>query len=297
VVKRTHILGKLDYPIKKQANWGAKYFNEDANSQPMLDFYHSIDCLVLTSASECQPRVIMEAMACGLPVVSTDVGSVSMLLDKKWIVPTIPEHKTIEEMNKKLKMLEENPELRRNVGKRNRAFIYKNFSWAVNQTHWDKVFTHLYNNETDKILEIHDSFVKKFWRDFAKKPKYIYNRMSNTFLNVSPENLQQTESHKNGRITLDDKLHILQSANVKFWGIKKTCLYMVNGINKCPEIISIGVKTEEDKKKLLSLIPAGIEIEVNPRQQIKSFNEHLVPCPVVPYLVNMFGDKWKDLTS
>jgi glycosyltransferase involved in cell wall biosynthesis len=295
VVKRTHILGKLDYPIKKQANWGAKYFNEDANSQPMLDFYHSIDCLVLTSASECQPRVVMEAMACGLPVVSTDVGSVSMLLDKKWIVPTIPEHKTIEEMNKKLKMLAENPELRRNVGKRNRAFIYKNFSWAVNQTHWDKVFTHLYNNETDKILEIHNSFVKKFWRDFKKEPKYIYDRLSNKFLNAPPETIQQTEPLKNGKITLDDKLHLLQSANIKFWGIKKTCLYMVNGINKCPETISIGVKTEEDKKKLLYLIPAGIEIEVNPRQQIKQFNEHWVPCPVVPYLVNMFGEKWKDL--
>jgi glycosyltransferase involved in cell wall biosynthesis len=289
VVKRTHLLGKLDFHIKKQANWGAKYFNEEANSQPMLEFYHSIDCLVLTSASECQPRVIMEAMACGLPVVSTDVGSVSMMLDKEWIVPTIPEHKVIEEMNKKLKMLVENPELRKNVGKRNRAFIHKNFSWEINQKYWDNVFTHIYNNDTDKIMEIHNLFLKKYWRAFKKEPKYIYNRISNTFLNVPPE------SHKHGKITLDDKLHLLQSTNVKFWGLKQTCLYMVNGINKCPETISVGVKTEEDKKKLLSVMPAGVEVEVNPKQQIKSFNEHWVPSPVVPYLQNSFGEGWKDL--
>ena len=296
VVKRTHLLGKLDFPIKKQANWGAKYFNEDANSQPMLDFYHSIDCLVLTSASECQPRVVMEAMSCGLPVISTDVGSVSMLLDKKWIVPTIPEHKVIEEMNKKLKMLAENPELRKNVGKRNRAFIYKNFSWAVNQTHWDRVFTYLYNNETDKILEIHEMFVKKFWRDFKKEHKYKYDRITNTFIDVPPEPVKITEQPKVNCVTLEEKFRNLQSVNVKFWGLKKTCLYMVNGINKCPEVITIGVKTEEDKRKILSTMPASIEVEVNPKQQVKVWKENIyVPLPVVPYLANMFGEDWANL--
>jgi len=186
-IKRTHLLTKLEYPVKKQMNWGGKFFTEEANSQPMLDFYHSIDCLVLTSASECQPRVVMEAMACGLPVISTNVGSIPMLLDKEWIVPVIPENKVIEEMNKKLKMLAENSKLRKNVGKRNRAYIYKKFSWELNQKYWDEVFVALWNNDTDKIMEIHNSFVKKYWRDFAAKPKYLYDRFSNKF-NIPIEN-------------------------------------------------------------------------------------------------------------
>jgi glycosyltransferase involved in cell wall biosynthesis len=293
VVKRTHLLEKLDYPIKKQANWGAKYFNEESNSKPMLDFYHSIDCLVLTSASECQPRVVMEAMSCGLPVISTDVGSISMLLDKEWIVPTIPEHTVIEEMNKKLKMLSENPELRKNVGKRNRTVIYKNFSWEINQKYWDDVFTYLYNNETDKILDIHNMFVKRYWRAFKKEPKYRYDRLSNKFIDIEKPITAQL-----GNTTLEGKLKLLQGANVKFWGLQKTCLYMVNGVKKCPEVICVGVRTEEDKKKLLSIIPSGLEVIISPKQQTKVWKDNIyVPLPVVPYLINMFGPKWKDLTN
>jgi polysaccharide biosynthesis protein PelF len=38
--------------------------------------YPSIDCVVLTSASEAQPLALLEAMSYGIPVVSTDVGGV-----------------------------------------------------------------------------------------------------------------------------------------------------------------------------------------------------------------------------
>lgn len=299
IVKRTHLLEKLAYKVKKQAAWGAKYFNEEATAQPMLEFYHSIDCLILTSASECQPRVIMEAMSCGLPVISTDVGSVSMMLDKEWVVPTIPEHKVIEGINRKLKLLAENPELRKNVGKRNRIFIHKNFSWAMNQKYWDKVFTYLYDNEIDKIMDIHNSFTKKYWRAFAKKQKYVYDRLSNTFLNTIKEPPKSIEVPKDKFVpTLEDKLQILKMANVKFWGLKKTCLYMVNGIHTCPEIITVGVRTEEDKNKILNVMPAGIEVIVNPKQQVKIWKENIhVPLPVVPYLQNSFGENWKNLTS
>lgn len=43
-------------------------------------YYPKIDVIVLTSISEGQPIVILEANACGIPVVATDVGSCSELL-------------------------------------------------------------------------------------------------------------------------------------------------------------------------------------------------------------------------
>jgi glycosyltransferase involved in cell wall biosynthesis len=44
-------------------------------------YYETLDVSVLTSLSEGQPMVVLESMACGIPVVSTDVGSCRELLE------------------------------------------------------------------------------------------------------------------------------------------------------------------------------------------------------------------------
>ena len=140
-VKRCHLLDKLSYPIKRQSDWGALFFKSPNRSlQPMKAFYQGLSCLVLTSSTEAMPRVVLEAMSCGLPVISTDVGSIRMLLDPEFIVPVNPEETVIEDMNKKLKLLKNNPELAKEVGERNRKFIEEFFSWEVNQPLWDIFF-------------------------------------------------------------------------------------------------------------------------------------------------------------
>ncbi|HEU4964653.1 MAG TPA: GT4 family glycosyltransferase PelF [Bacilli bacterium] len=45
------------------------------------DYLPHLDCLVLTSISEGQPLVMLEAMAAGLPVVATDVGACRELIE------------------------------------------------------------------------------------------------------------------------------------------------------------------------------------------------------------------------
>jgi glycosyltransferase involved in cell wall biosynthesis len=49
--------------------------------QNVLDYYPTIDVLLLSSVSEGQPLVILEAMAAGIPVVSTDVGACREMLN------------------------------------------------------------------------------------------------------------------------------------------------------------------------------------------------------------------------
>lgn len=52
----------------------------------MPAFYSEIDVFALTSRAESAPRVILEALACGVPVISTDVGDANGMIDAFGIV-------------------------------------------------------------------------------------------------------------------------------------------------------------------------------------------------------------------
>lgn len=54
----------------------------------MPEFYQSIDAFLMTSITEGFPNVLVEAMASGLPCISTDVGDAKYIVNKHgWIVP------------------------------------------------------------------------------------------------------------------------------------------------------------------------------------------------------------------
>jgi glycosyltransferase involved in cell wall biosynthesis len=52
----------------------------------MPDLYKALDLVVIPSFSEGHPNVLLEAMACGIPVVSTDVGSVREVMGASGLV-------------------------------------------------------------------------------------------------------------------------------------------------------------------------------------------------------------------
>jgi glycosyltransferase involved in cell wall biosynthesis len=155
-VKRPHLLDQLDFKVNIQSQHGAQYFVERSLDH-MLRFYNSIDVLVLTSLSECMPRVVLEACACSIPVVCTDVGSIRMILDSKWIVPVNPESVVIEEMNKRLHLLGDK-DLRDRVGDANRKRVEKTLSWKNLMPFWDTAFLAAIQKDTSSIQQINQHF-------------------------------------------------------------------------------------------------------------------------------------------
>ena len=87
------------------------------------------ELLVLPSAWEGMPNVVMEAMASGLPVVACDVEGVGELLGPQNGPQMIAPGDT-RALVEKITSLGSNPEFARRIGKQNRSRIEQNFSLA-----------------------------------------------------------------------------------------------------------------------------------------------------------------------
>ena len=75
-----------NYPLAKAAVEGLnkdaellEFYGYNRDQVPML--YSAVDCGLLTSFTEGSPQFVKEAIACGCPVVSTDVGDVAEVIE------------------------------------------------------------------------------------------------------------------------------------------------------------------------------------------------------------------------
>ena len=57
-----------------------EFYIENMSRKEVADLLNNMDILLMTSISEGSPQVVKEAMACNLPIVSTNVGDVATLL-------------------------------------------------------------------------------------------------------------------------------------------------------------------------------------------------------------------------
>ena len=104
----------------------------------MNEYYNSIDIYVCASDIEGTPNPALESMACGIPIVSTDVGMIPQLfgtLQQHFILPL----RTTEHLKLKLIELIKNPQKRQMLSKENLERI-KNWTWEKQCGKWDEFF-------------------------------------------------------------------------------------------------------------------------------------------------------------
>lgn len=101
----------------------------DVTAEQLRALYHNAAIFVLSSNEEGLGIVLLEAMACCLPVISTDCGGPSVI-----VIP----HKTglltpvgdVHSLASAISSLLDNPELRRQMGQNGRERVSKHFSFA-----------------------------------------------------------------------------------------------------------------------------------------------------------------------
>ena len=109
----------------------------------MAELYRASDALVLSSAWEGMPNVVLEAMASGRPVVATAVGAVPEMVADGWTGFVVPpgDHTALASAMERMMGLA--PEERRAMGEAGRSRVRERHSVESVVDAWEGLFGRL----------------------------------------------------------------------------------------------------------------------------------------------------------
>jgi glycosyltransferase involved in cell wall biosynthesis/peptidoglycan/xylan/chitin deacetylase (PgdA/CDA1 family) len=139
----------------------------------LLNQYHRASLLVLPSLNESFGMVILEAMACGLPVVATNVGSIPKLVENGetgFIVPPQDPGALAE----KILLLLSDQRQSEAFAKAGRTKAGRNFSWSDRAMLYDHLLTEITKSKelspgTHSALIPTETFISENWSEHDKK--------------------------------------------------------------------------------------------------------------------------------
>ena len=108
----------------------------------MKDFYAKLDIYVCASISEGTPNPVLEAMACGVPVISTDVGIVSEVLGEN-AKDNILSERSVSCLKEKIVFLINNPDRFKILSNENLQRI-KKWSWKYKTKDFEEFIINSY---------------------------------------------------------------------------------------------------------------------------------------------------------
>jgi glycosyltransferase involved in cell wall biosynthesis len=112
-------------------------------------FYHSADAYILPSYSEGLPMVILEAMAAGLPVISTKIGAIPEIIDEG-INGFLVDPGDIKGMVSKIEILKKNKGLREIIGRNNITKVMALYSLSQQAKAFKNLYLQLLGNTIRK---------------------------------------------------------------------------------------------------------------------------------------------------
>ena len=108
---------------------GRKDGSNSLTHDEMPAFYNSGDVLFITSKYEAHPLVAYEAMACGIPVISGNIGDLSEIIDNGRNSFIFDPCSQARGFRSSLKLLRDDENFRKSMGKKARAAILKKWKW------------------------------------------------------------------------------------------------------------------------------------------------------------------------
>jgi glycosyltransferase involved in cell wall biosynthesis len=118
---------ELEKHVASRGLQGSVYFPGARPNEQVADWLSAADVFVLASHAEGLPNIVLEAMACGLPVVASDVGGTGEALADGFGVLFGPGD--VPSLTRGLLKLADAPELRERLGSKARDRVKVRFSW------------------------------------------------------------------------------------------------------------------------------------------------------------------------
>jgi len=129
------------------------HFAGFVSSDKLLRHYQNASMFVLPSYYEGLPTVLLEAMACGLPVVATSVGGVPELVeDGKTGILVAP--RKPEMLAEAIIKLLNNPEMRRKIGQNARRHVVENYDWEIITDKIEGIYRVMLDNASSASREV-----------------------------------------------------------------------------------------------------------------------------------------------